>query len=165
MHIDYEIREEDYLSAQWAFFKYAFYRTALWLRVIWFLPLVPIACSFYYAWERGSWAGAIFPTLVLGLVIPLLLLQGWKRAYRKAVPLHGPISLYVDDDGWRFSNAFTSANLKWASFENYREDQKTVMLIHRGQNQVNFVAKRDLTNAQLDELRQILNRNITERTG
>jgi hypothetical protein len=165
MHIDYEIREEDYLSAVWVSVKRSFGRKALWWRILVTIGLAAILFHVYESVKYGHLDGGLVFMVVICTLIVAPMGTWWrlKKRYREAVALHGRFSVDVDDDGWRATGPMGSSSVRWGLFGKYVETRKAVILFQQGQNAFYVIPKRDLTDSQLDEFRQILNRNITDR--
>jgi hypothetical protein len=147
MHIEYQINEDDFVSAGRLFIKTRratnFYRRvvvpALWV-VFGFSGYVII--RFARAWN---------PVLLL-LVIPVLfpafrLLIPWqlRRNYRKAPILHSPRTLDVDNNELHFASSFADTKTTWEPYIRFVENDRTFILVQQGNLQYFPLPKRELT--------------------
>ncbi len=85
--------------------------------------------------------------------IPIASRRSFTQLYRKN-PLYAEArTLQADFTGTHMRSESSSSDAAWTNYEAYAEDRHSFLLIHRG-NQIFFpIPKRDLSPAQIEEVR------------
>ena len=101
--------------------------------------------------------------LIVAMWILLIWVAPWRAArnqFSKQPSAKGPVTLVVDNAGvrWRWDGG--SADLEWRNFVRLVESEK-VFLIYSSPFYFNIVPKRTLAPAQVSELREILQQNLS----
>jgi len=94
------------------------------------------------------------------LSIPLWSKRAQKNHYTKSNALHGRLTLDVDDSGIHFGGPITSAQVAWAYFGKFFEDERAFVLYQKNQAIFHMVPKRALSADQVAGFRQYLQQNV-----
>jgi hypothetical protein len=162
MHIDYEISEQDFSSAQRLAIRKSpqFFIRRIYPILPWF-GLVLLLFIIFVVFDRGFSTdllpGFVIPLLCLS--IPLLTRRNIRKVYKTSVNLHGPLALEVDDTGMHFQGRTFSSRIDWDHFSRLIEDQHS-FLIFQNPNIFNIIPKRQLAEEQIVALRDYLTRHI-----
>jgi hypothetical protein len=164
MHVEYQISEDDYVSAGQLFLKTrrrsSFYRRfvvpALWSVII-VSTIITVSVS-------EDWTAGLIICLVLLLVLVQLcrILIPWqlRRTYRKAPIYHVRRSLDIGEGTLHFSAPSSDSTTSWEPFIGFAENDRTFILVQQGNSVYYPISKGELTPTQVDELRSILETHL-----
>jgi hypothetical protein len=138
-------------------------------RVRLFAPLMFLlaGCCFYVFTEHDS-AILLFVSLGLaGCALAFLYLFEYKIPYIVSTRIYqqaggGPITVIVDDEGYRDRTSLGEGFTKWEGFKDYKANAQGINL-YMPNNSFKFVSRRWLTDDQEQMLRQFLN-DVVRRT-
>ena len=168
MHIEYEISESDYVAAV-SLCRRTTERAAL-LR-IYVLPAMCALLAVPLGVALIEWKGLaleIIPAMFF-VLCPLLNVLLWRyklsERYRENIALHSRNFVDIDDRGCRMQDVATDRFTPWSEISGYAESRTMFIrfLDHRGQFQM--TPKRELTEAQIEELRGMLASRLPRRGG
>jgi len=119
--------------------------------------------AIYNIATRGFSSGLIAGLAIAAffLSLPLLSRLQQKRLYAKCTSMHGRLCLDVDDEGLGFSGPGFSSNVGWPHFYKYCEDAKSFVVYQQSRMVVNIIPKRSLTDEQMAQLREYLDRHLS----
>ena len=163
MHVDYEISEKDYLDGQRLAIKNSSVRMVRWMPFV--LPCfgaLGVVFLVHGILTQG-FSVSVLPGMVFALFflsIPLWSKRTQKKHYAKSNALHGRLTLDVDDSGIHFEGPITSAQIAWAYFGKFFEDERTFVLYQKNQAIFHMVPKRALSADQVAGFRQYLQQNV-----
>lgn len=112
-----------------------------------------------------AWNNGLISPLVLGLVflaIPLLMNQTNRMIFRKNPVFRGQRSLVADETGLTFNAPTISVQLKWASIQNFVEDDSSFVLYQSGVI-FHLLPKRQFSPEQIAGLREAFTKNIAHK--
>ncbi len=111
----------------------------------------------------AGFSASVLPGMVFALFflsIPLWNKRSQRNHYAKSNALHGRLTLDVDDSGIHFGGPITSAQVAWAYFGKFFEDEKAFVLYQNNQATFHMVPKRALSADQVAGFRQYLQQNV-----
>jgi hypothetical protein len=165
VYIEFQISEADYLAAVHLFSRT---RRGGWLRIyvlppiflIFALPLVPLC---FISWRM---AFVIFP-LVVALAQPaaniFLNRRRLAKLYRDNIAIQSRNFITIDDTGDHSRDVAIDRFTPWEKFSGYTEGKKTFLRHLPETKQFYITPKRELTDAQVAELRALLKAHLPER--
>jgi len=163
MHVDYEISENDDLDGQRLAIKNSSVRMVRWMPFV--LPCfgaLGVVFLVHGILTQG-FSVSVLPGMVFALFflsIPLWSKLTQKNHYAKSNALHGRLTLDVDDSGIHFGGPITSAQIAWAYFGKFFEDERVFVLYQKNQAIFHMVPKRAFSADQVAGFRQYLQQNV-----
>ncbi len=162
MRIEYQINEDDYVSAGRLFLKTRraknFYRRfvapALW---------VVIALSvLIILWSTQKWDPVLLLLFIPALIPACRLLIPWqlRRNFRKTPILHTPRTLDIDGNELHFVSSFSDTKTTWEPYIRFAEDDRTFILVQQGNLLYFPIPKRELAVDQITELRSLFKTHL-----
>ena len=166
MHIEYQISESDYVAAV-RLCRRAGERTAL-LR-IYVLPAMCALLTLPLAIMLFAWQGLALELVpaILFLLCPLLDMLLWRNKvslrYRDNLSLHRRNFVDIDDRGFRMRDVATDRFTPWSEISAYAESRTTFIRFQDRCGQFHITPKRELTELQISEFRQMLASRLPRR--
>jgi len=158
MHIEYQISEDDFLSAarlamrtcsKWnTFTMYAIRGFGVLLITFSIVPMVRD-----HSITPGV-ASLLWGSLLV--CMPLLRNYQFRKQYRKNSLLHDRRSLDVDDTQLRFKTSTSESSSTWSSYTKFAENDRTFIVFQQGNQIFVPLPKRELSETQVAELRSLL---------
>jgi len=157
MHIEYQISEDDFISAAKLAMRkrsrYALVRVYI-IRVFGAILLASALVLYILSRQIATvWPIALWGLLVL--CVPILWTYQFHKQYRKMPMLHGRRSLDIDETGTHFVTPEVDSRISWESFIHFAENDDSFVLFQQGSRIFIPIPKRELTPAQIDELRAL----------
>jgi hypothetical protein len=161
MHIEYQITEDDFVSAgQLAVQTKS--KSAATQR--YFLVGFGVLLSMYGVFTAiakhtlsALWPGLIWGSILLGIGA-LYGFYGYhfRRMYRKVPLLRARRNLDIDDHNIQFKTATSESRTPWDVYIKFAENKDTFILFQQGNQIFIPIPKRELSTSQIDELRTLL---------
>jgi hypothetical protein len=162
MHIEYQISEDDYVSACKLGMHKRTKSTIISMYVLPACGVFLVTCCLIEAIIRHHFLTVIAP-LIWGLLlscIPLVWIYQFRKAYRKTPLLQVPRTLEIDDSSLHFTTSDSESRSPWQFFLSFSENDRTFILFQQG-NQIFFpIPKRELTPTQITQLRALFEAHI-----
>jgi len=163
MHVDYEIRVEDFINGQTLAIRKSPVRLVRWTRLV--LPLAGLGLLIFliHAVSKQGFSWRAIPGAAVCLFFmatPLLNKRAQRKLYAKTSSMHGMLSLDVDDEGVQFTGSSFSSKSGWTNFRRFLEDEYS-FLLYQVQS-FNIIPKRNLSPEQITALRGYLARGISK---
>jgi len=79
-----------------------------------------------------------------------------KRRFRKMTGLHGRYIVNIENEGVSYVAPQGEGKMNWEAWGSFGEDDSSFVLVQRGANIFMPIPKRNLSVAQIEELRSVL---------
>ncbi len=162
MHIEYQITEDDYVSACKLAMRKRTKSSLYWMFGIRVFGVLLILCALIFAVLRDQWMSAFAP-IVWGLLlscIPLLWTYQFRKVYRKTPMLQIPRTLEIDDSSLHFTSSDSESRSPWHTFIKFAENDRTFILFQQGNQIFIPIPKRELAPDQITGLRALFEAHI-----
>jgi hypothetical protein len=161
MQIRYQISEDDFAAAA-ALCQKKLKRSLRFLQLIGGVSLVFLGYSIWIGTASlRSWPGGVLPALMF--VLPFWITYQFRRVYRNSTALQEPRTMTADSTGVHFESPSVNAQVAWSNYFSFVEDKQSFALLQQGKQIFVPIPKRELTPAQIDELRSLFEQHIARK--
>jgi hypothetical protein len=165
MRIEYQITEDDFVTASKLAMRKRFKRAAVQIYLFPVVGALFFLAAAITAIAKHNLSGMV-PILLWGLIlicIPLLWSYQFRRAYRKNPLLRDRRTLDLDDSHLSFNTENSNSRTTWQSYTRFFEDDKTFILFQQGNRFFITIPKRELSPSQITELRSIFASHLSRK--
>jgi hypothetical protein len=167
MHIQYNVKGDDFFAFQW--YTLARSRIFLILKILCALTVSILCLFFVYSFFIQTWH-AVLPALVLGALVFLFLPPVYRFFLRKSIlasyrkrdttTLFGMKTMDLDKEGFSENSNYNHYHMKWEDVDNVTETPLHFFIYMKSQNAF-IVPKQAIgNNKALHEFRTILRKSL-----
>jgi YcxB-like protein len=162
MQIDYQISEDDFVAAaNLADRKRSVLSAIRYFKLHFFLALTLVLILIaVFVTHEYTIAYALLAWMILLLLLGRLRVSIYRRRIRKNPNSHLLRSLDIDGESLYFKTADSEGRAAWQAFSKVAEDDRVFVLFQRGDRLYIPIPKRELTPAQIPELRALFETHL-----
>lgn len=162
IEISGQLTTDDYVSAQFLHF-----RPRTLFKVAAIPPLFVYVWAMWYSFvgpgsKDFDWLDLVLPAGGLFVVLNFFLYIPWRirRTFEQRKSLHEQLNAKIDDSGLRAESSRGNANMPWSDFMKWKENDRLILMYISDHIFLTFPKRFFQNNHGVEDLRDILKRNI-----
>jgi hypothetical protein len=162
MHIEYQISEADFIAAR----QFSTHSRTLWKKYrLWLIRVVGLGFVVIGGLLLTQPLNKAINLLVAGYGVFLCFFSSFtkfqsKMKFRKMTQLHGRYLVDLDETGIHYFTPSGESRVTWNVWSSFAEDTASFVLVYRGSPMFMPIPKRELTPAQITELRTLFETHL-----